>query len=123
MREFLAQIRGRAEERIKRELSGLGGLVKRPLYNSRMPLCVLVSTDHERYELVFMHDGDVELRESSSSRPDVTIESDTRTLERLLTNPDPAEFKLLESSSKIRITTASQKGREAESYIRRFLGL
>jgi len=123
MREVLAQIQGRAEERIKRELSGLGGLLKRPLYNSRMPLCVLVSTDDERYELVFMHDGDVELRESSSSRPDVTIESDTRTLERLLTNPNPAEFKLLESSSKIRITAASQKGREAESYIRRFLGL
>jgi len=123
LREVLAQVRDRVEERIKRELSGLGGLIKRPLYDSRMPLHLLVSTDEERYELVFMRDGDVELRDSSCSKPDVIIASDTQTLQRLFIRPSADEFKLLESQGKLRITAASQKGREAESYIRSFLGL
>ena len=123
LREVLSQVRERTEERIKRELSGFGGLFKRPIYNSRMPLHVLVSTDDQRYELVFLHDGNVELRDSSSSRPDVIIASDTQTLQRLFLKPSADEFELLERQGKVKITAVSQKGREAESYMRSFLGV
>ena len=119
----LTRIRDEAEKRIKSELSGFGGLLKRPLYNSRMPLSVLIFADEEEFELIFRQDGDVELREGLKANPDMIIESDVQTIERLFDKPRADEFRQLQNQRKIRITAVSTKGRETESYIRSFLRL
>jgi hypothetical protein len=122
LQEVLEQARIRLEEKIKRQLSGLQGFVAKPIYNSLMPLHVEMLTDPEAFELVFLNDGDIELKRGQSSDPDVRIESDAQTLRSLFQNPNPELFKDLEKQNRIRITALTRKGRDAEAYIRRYLG-
>jgi len=122
LEEVLEKVRVQLEERIKRQLSGLQGLVAKPLYNSRMPLYLEMATDHEAFEFTFLSDGGVQLRRGHSAHPDVRVESDAQTLGELFQNPSPDRFKEMESRSMIRIIACTQKGREAEAYIRRYLG-
>ena len=117
----LGEIRLRLEERIKRQLSGLQGFVVKPVYNSIMPLHVEVSLASQSYDFVFLKDGIVELRPSSGSTPDVRIESDAQTFASLFRNPSKKMFNELESQQKIRVVSLTQKGKEAEGYIRRYL--
>lgn len=120
--ELLSQVRSQLEERIKRQLSGLKGFVAKPIYNSLMPLHVEMLTDPETFELVFLNDGDIELRRGQSSNPDVRIESDAQTLGNLFQDPSAELFKDMEKQNRIRITALTKNGRAAESYIRRYLG-
>jgi len=119
--EVLERVRIRLEEKIKRRLFGLQGFVVRPIYNSLMPLRVEMLTDPEAFELVFLNDGDVELKHGQSPNPDVRIESDAQTLTNLFQNPSAELFKGLEKQNRIRITSLTRKGRDAETYIRRYL--
>jgi hypothetical protein len=120
--EVLEDVRVQLEEKIKRQLSGLQGLVVKPLYNSRMPLHLEISTDHETFELTFLVDGDIQLRRGHSAGPDVRFEGDAQTLGELFQNPSPALFKEMESRDRIRIIAITQKGKDAEAYIRHYLG-
>jgi len=80
--EVLVQVRMQLEEKIKRQLSGLQGFVAKPIYNSLMPLHLEMLTEPEAFELVFLNDGDIELKHGQSANPDVRIESDAQTLRR-----------------------------------------
>jgi hypothetical protein len=117
----LEETRVRLEERIKRQLSGLQGFVVRPVYNSMMPLQVEVSLTPEVFEFVFLKDGIVELRHRYGAPADVRIESDGQTFTSLFRNPSPELFNELERQRKIRITSLTKKGKDAEGYIRRYL--
>jgi len=116
----LEEIRGRLEERIRRQLSGLQGVVVKPVYNSIMPLHVEVSLA-QPYDFVFLKDGIVELRPGSGSTPDARIECDAQTFASLLRNPSTELFNQLEEQGKIRINSLTKKGKDAEGYIRRYL--
>ena len=117
----LEEIRATLEERIKRQLSGLQGFVVRPVYNSMMPLHVEMSLPPEVFEFVFLKDGIIEMRHGYSASPDVRIESDGQTFTSLFRNPSPELFNELERQRKIRITSLTKKGKDAEGYIRRYL--
>ena len=117
----LEKIRAMLEERIKRQLSGLQGLVLRPVYNSMMPLHVEVSLAPEVFEFVFLKDGIVELRQGSGAVEDVRIETDGQTFMSLFRNSSAELFNELERQRKIRITSLTKKGKDAEGYIRRYL--
>jgi len=116
----LEEIRGRLEERIRRQLSGLQGVVVKPVYNSMMPLHVEVSLA-QSYDFVFHKDGIIELRPGSGSTPDVRIECDAQTFASLFRNPSTELFNQLERQGKIRISSLTKKGKDAEGYIRRHL--
>jgi len=118
---ILEEIRARLEERIKRQISGLGGFVMRPLFNSMMPLHVEGSLAPEIFELVFLEDGIVELRRGSSSNVDVRIESDPATIISLYQSPSTELLNQLERQGKIRISSLTRKGKDAEGYIRSYL--
>lgn len=122
LEEVLEEVRKQLEENIKRQFSGLQGLVARPLYNSRMPLYLEMSTHDGTFEFVFLNDGDIRLGRGQSARADVRLESDAQTLDVLFQNPSPARFKEMESRNMIRIIALTRKGKEAEAYIRRYLG-
>jgi hypothetical protein len=119
--EILLQVRRRLEEKIKRQLSGMQGLVVKPIYNTLMPLHVGMLTGPEASELVFLNDGDIELKHGQSANYDVRIESDAETLRSLFQNPGAELFKDLEKQKRIRITALTKKGRDAEAYIRHYL--
>ena len=119
--DVLEEIRTRLEDSVKRQLSGLQGFVVRPVYNSMMPLHVEMSLVPEVFEFVFLKDGTVELSHGHGSNPDVRIESDTQTFISLFQNPNAERFKELERQRKIRITSLTRKGKDAEGYIRRYL--
>ena len=93
----------------------------KPIYNSLMPLHLEMLTDPETFELVFLNDGDIELKHGQSSNPDVSIESDAQALRNLFQNPSAELFKGLEKENKIRVTALTKKGRDAEAYIRHYL--
>ena len=119
--EIIVQVRTQLEAKIKRQLSGMRGLVVKPIYNSLMPLHVEMLTGPEAFELVFLNDGDIELKHGQSANPDVSIESDVQALRNLFQNPSAELFKSLEKQNRIRITALTKKGRDAEAYIRRYL--
>jgi hypothetical protein len=119
--EVLSQVRIQLETKVKRQLSGLQGFVVKPIYNSLMPLHVEILTDPEAFALVFLNDGDIELKHGQSSNPDVRIESDAQTLGNLFQTPGAELFNDLEKQNRIRITALTKKGRDAEAYIRRYL--
>ena len=121
LEEVLSQVRTQLEEKIKRQLFGLQGIVVKPLYNSLMPMHVEILTDPEAFELVLLSDGFIELKPGQSSAPDLRIESDAEMLRNLFENPDVDRFKDLEKQSRITITALTRKGIEAEAYIRRYL--
>ena len=120
LEDVLEKLRTRLEDRIKRQLSGLQGFVVRPIYNSTMPLHVEMSLDHEAFEYVFLKDGSIELNRDGSNA-DVRIESDIQTFLSLVQNPSAERFKELERQGKIRITSLTKKGNDAEGYIRKYL--
>ena len=119
--DVLEEIRTRLEEKIKRQLSGMQGFVLAPIYNSIMPLHVEISLQPEVSEFVFLEGGAIELTRGRSANPDVRIESDTQTFMSLFQNPSTELFKDLESRNKIRINSLTNKGKNAEGYIRRYL--
>jgi len=121
LESVLEEIRTRLEERIKRQLSGLQGFVVKPIYNSIMPLHVEISLVSEVFEFMFLKDGMVELGHGYGSNADVRIESDTQTFMSLFQRPSAQLFNRLEREGKIRITSLTRKGKDAEGYVRRYL--
>jgi hypothetical protein len=121
LEDILEEIRASLEDRIKRQLSGLQGLVARPVYNSMMPLQVELSLAPDVFELVFLKDGIVELRDGYGAPADVRIETDSQTFMFLFQKPSAERFNELERQGKIRITSLTKKGKDAEAYIRRYL--
>ena len=119
--DVLEEIRIRLEDSIKRQLSGLQGFVVRPVYNSMMPLHVEMSLVPEVFEFVFLKDGMLELSHGYGSNADVRIESDAQTFMSLFQSPSAELFNELERQRKIRITSLTKKGKDAEGYIRRYL--
>lgn len=119
LEKVFEEIRTRLEERITHQLSGLQGFVVRPMYNSVMPLHVEMSLAPKTFEFVFLKDGAVEL--THGSKADVRIESDPQTFMSLFQNPSAELFKELERQNKIKITSLTKKGNDAEGYIRRYL--
>jgi hypothetical protein len=115
----LEKMRTELESGIKRQLSGLQGLVVKPVYNSMMPLHVEMSLVSQVYDFVFLKDGMVSLKPGSALTPDVRIESDPQTFMALFQNPSSELFNQLESESKIKITSLTEKGKQAEGYIRK----
>ena len=92
------------------------------MYNSIMPLHVEMSLAPEIFEFTFLKDGDIALSQGHSSNSDVRIESDPQTFMSLFQNPSAELFKDLERRNKIRITSLTKKGNDAQGYIRRYLG-
>jgi hypothetical protein len=86
-----------------------------------MPLHVDLSLSPEIFELLFLKDGIVELRQGSDSIVDVHIETDAQTFMSLFRNPSAEMFNELERQRKIRIISLTKKGKDAEGYIRRYL--
>ena len=121
LEDALEKIRTELEERIKRQLSGLQGLVVKPVYNSLMPLHVEMSLTPEAFEFIFLKDGTVELRHGPGSYADVRIESDAQTFMSLFKDPSAELFNQLERQGEIRIKSLTRKGKDAEGYIRRYL--
>ena len=121
LEDVLEEIRVRLEERIQRQLSGLQGFVLKPLYNSTMPLHIQLSLAPDVFEFLFHEDGIVKLSHGISSNPDVRIESDAQTFMSLFQNPNAKLFNELERQGRIRVTSITKKGSNAEGYIRRYL--
>jgi len=117
----LEEMRTRLEQGIKQRLSGLQGMVVKPVYNSMMPMHVEMSLAPEISEFVFLKDGVVELSHGAASNVDVRIESDAQTFISLFKSPSAALFKELEGQGKIKITSLTKKGKDAEGYIRKYL--
>ena len=118
--EALEKMRAELEREIKRQLSGLQGLVVKPVYNSMMPLHAEVSFASQAYDLVFLKDGMVGLKPGPALTPDVRIASDPQTFMSLLQNPSSGLFNQLESEGKIKITSLTEKGKRAEGYVRKY---
>jgi hypothetical protein len=95
--DVLEEVRADLEERIKRQLFGLQGLVVRPFYNSMMPLHVEVSSTPQLFDLAFLEDGRVELKHGTGSNADLRIESDSQTFSSLFRSPSAKLFNELEN--------------------------
>ena len=119
--DLLEEIRALLEERIEKQLSGMRGLVVRPIYNSMMPLHLEMSLAPNVFEFAFLKDGIVQLRRGPASNVDVRIESDAETLRSIFINPSAELFEELEGRRRIRITSLTKKGHDAEGYIRKNL--
>lgn len=117
----LEKLRTELEDKIRRQLSGLQGLIVKPVYNSMMPLEVEIALASQAYVFVFYKDGIVRLKTGFSSAPDVRIQSDPETFISLFQAPSPELFNELERQGKIRVTSLTKKGNDAEGYIRRYL--
>lgn len=117
----MEEIRAGLEGKIKGQLSGLQGFVVGPLYNSMMPLHVEMSLAPEVFEFLFLKDGVVKLSHGHGSNVDMRIESDAETFKSLFQNPSTEAFNGLERENRIRITSLTKKGKDAEGYIRKYL--
>lgn len=119
--EFVEKLRIEAESKIKSKLSQRSFL-ERVGFEFFMPLIVNVVTDQGSVSLSFLKDGSVQRRKSLSSNPDVIIQADFETLKKLYSSRDRNQFVQAEREGKIRITSNSWKGQQAESKIRELLG-
>ena len=115
---LLARIRIEAESRIRSELSGLGGIIKAPIYNSFMPLFVNVRSEKESYHFTFQKGGAVSLYRGTHNNPDVTMSGDHTELKYLLQTRDKNKFQIDERTGKIKIIVHTSKGGQAIGKIR-----
>jgi len=118
---MLEEMRSKLEEGIKKQLSGLRGLVVRPIYNSMMPLHVEIALPSNLFELEFMNDGPVNLSRDPPSNVDLRIQTDAETLRAVFKHPSAELFAELEAQRRISITSLTKKGSDAEGYIRKYL--
>ncbi|GAI28198.1 unnamed protein product [marine sediment metagenome] len=115
---LLEKIRIEAERQIRRELSGLGGLIKAPIYNTFMPLIVNVQSERESYHFIFQRGRAVSLYDGSHKNPDVTISGNHTELIYLLQRKDRNRFIMDEKTGKIEIISHTSKGTKAIAKIR-----
>lgn len=118
---FAEEFRTEAENAIKAELSRRSFL-ERVGFGFFMPLTVNVVTDQGAVSLTILKDGAVQLSEYLSSNPDNTIQANFETLKDLYHYRDRNQFVQAETEGRIKITSNSLKGRQAERKLRELLG-
>jgi len=119
--EFAEEIRTEAENAIKSELSRRSFL-ERTGFRIFMPLTVNVVTDQGAVSLTILKDGTVKLSEHLTSSPDTTIQANFETLIGLYHSRDRNHFIQAERERRIKITSHSYKGKQAERKLRELLG-
>jgi hypothetical protein len=119
--EFAEELRTEAENAIKSELSRRSFL-ERAGFRMFMPLTVNVITDQGAASLTIFKDGTIQLGRHLSSSPDNTIKADFETLIGLYHSRDRDQFVQAETEGKIKITSRSWKGQQAERKLRELLG-
>ena len=119
--EFAEKISVEIEKAIKSELSKRS-IIERIGYAMFMPLTINIITEEGSASLVVLKDGIVRLRNQCSSAPDITLQSNFRTLTSLYNTRSPNRFVQAEEQGKIKIISNSWKGRQAERKLRELLG-
>ncbi len=87
-----------------------------------MPLGINVTTDKGAASLVVLRDGTIQLGKNPLPNPDNTIHADFEVLSRLYQIRDRNQFLQVEKAGKIRVTSQSSKGEQAEGKLRELLG-
>ena len=119
--EFAEEIRIEAENAIKSELSRRSFL-ERAGFRIFMPLTVNVVTDQGAVSLKIFKNGTIRLSRYLPSRPDNSIQTNFETLRSLYHSRDRNHFIQAEREGKIKITSRSYKGKQAERRLRELLG-
>jgi len=119
--EFAEELRTEAENAIKSELSRRSFL-ERAGFRMFMPLTVNIVTDQGAAALTIFKDGTIQLSMYLSSSPDSTIKADFETLIGLYHSRDRDQFVQAEREGRIKITSRSWKGQQAERKLRELLG-
>lgn len=119
--KFAEEFRAEAENAIKVELSKRS-LLERVGFTFFMPLTVNVITDQGAISLTILKDGAVQLSEYLPSNPDNTIQASFETLKDLYYSRDRNQFSQAEKEERIKITSNSLKGQQAERKLRELLG-
>jgi len=119
--KFAEKIRAEAENVIKSELS------KRSFFELLgfrlfMPLTVNILTDQGAVCLTILKDGSIKISEHLSSNPDSTIETSFETLRSLYLSRDKNQFIQAEREGRIKMTTHSWKGQQANIKLKELLG-
>ena len=119
--EFVEEIRTEAENTIKSELSRRSFL-ERAGFRLFMPLTVNIVTDQGAVSLKIFKNGTIQLSGYLPSRPDNSIQTDFETLRSLYHSRDRDQFIQAERKGRIKITSHSYKGKQAERKLRELLG-
>ena len=119
--KFAEEFRTEVESAIKSELSKRAFL-ESVVFRVSMPLTVNVVTDQGAVSLTILKDGNVQLSESLFSNPDNTIQANFQTLKDLYYSRDRNQFIRAETEGRIKITSNSLKGQQAERKLRDLLG-
>ena len=119
--EFAEEIRTEAEDAIKSELSRRSFL-ERAGFRIFMPLTVNIVTDQGAVSLTIFKNGTVKLSKYLTSSPDTTIQANFETLIGLYHSRDRNHFIRAEREGRIKITSHSYKGKQAERKLRELLG-
>ena len=87
-----------------------------------MPLTVNIVTDQGAVSLRIFKNGTIQLSSYLSSRPDNSIQTNFETLRSLYHSRDRKHFVQAEREGRIKITSNSYKGKQAERKLRELLG-
>lgn len=118
--EFAEKLRTEAERRLKAELSKslLGSLV----FRAFTPLTANIDTNQGTASLTILHDGTIKLYQQLSPNPDTAIQAHFETLQDIYSRRDKALFTRAEADGRIKITSYTSKGQQAERKLRELLG-
>ena len=119
--EFAEELRTEAENTIKSELSRRSFL-ERAGFRIFMPLTVNIVTDQGAVSLTIFKDGTIQLRRDISSSPDNIMKANFETLIGLWHSRDRNQFVQAEREGRIKITSRSYRGQQAERKLRELLG-
>ena len=87
-----------------------------------MPLTVNIVTDQGTISLTILKDGTIQLGRFLSSSPDNTIQASFETVKDLYYSRDRNQFNQAEKDGRIKISSHSWKGQQAERKLRELLG-
>lgn len=119
--ELVEEIRTEAENAIKSELPRRSFL-ERAGFRVFMPLTVNIVTDQGAVSLKILKNGAIQLSRYLPSHPDTSIQTNFETLKSLYHSRDGNQFIQAEREGRIKITSHSYKGKQAERKIRELLG-
>ena len=118
---FAEEFSTEVENAIKAELSRRS-IFERIGFGVFMPLTINVIADQGAVSLTVLKDGAVQVSEHLPSNPDILIQANFETLRSLFYSRDKIQFVQAEKEKKIKITSSSEKGQQAERKIRELLG-
>lgn len=119
--KFAEKFKIEVERAIKAELSKRSFL-ERIGFRIFTPLTVNIVTNQGAASLTVLQDGSVQLSQHLSPNPDSTIQADFETLEDIYSKRDRTRFNQAEAEGRIKITSYSPKGQQAERKLRELLG-